>query len=192
MKRRGQGSKVQFVSSHPIDRSTGLCFHLDSPPPRALARNSSSSRPLCLRPSQTRWTPNSNNNRPPLPPFPQIAARQQDLPSTFITHPFQYIHQCYDPASINYKFRAFSTAWTGKGRPGERGGDVPEAPGGFRGALGAGQEGKPRPESLSPSWQTASRPSRNAGTGSLHSPRHSAPNSRYPDVLIPPLFFPSL
>ena len=58
--------------------------------------------------------PQQQQQPAPLAPLlPQIAARQQDLPSTFITYRFQYIHQCYDPASINYKFRAFfyNLAW---------------------------------------------------------------------------------
>lgn len=35
----------------------------------------------------------------------QTAASSQSLISSFSTHPFQYIQQCYDTNSLNYRFR---------------------------------------------------------------------------------------
>jgi hypothetical protein len=70
---------------------------------------SSQQQPSLFSSLTNKLEPQQQQQQPaPLAPLlPQIAPRQQDLPSTFITHPFQYIHQCYDQASINYKFRTF-------------------------------------------------------------------------------------
>lgn len=42
-----------------------------------------------------------------LPSMQQQQQQQPTLPSNFATHPFQYIQECFQPTSANYRFRTF-------------------------------------------------------------------------------------
>lgn len=64
-------------------------------------------------PQQQQYAPSNSWSQQPKPQYgqvtqPQMSQQVAQTGSSFSTHPFQFIQECFDPNSPNFRFRVFN------------------------------------------------------------------------------------